>query len=132
MPHPLSNDLRERVVGFVGAGHSCHEASRHFGTSVSFAVNLMALYRETGSVEPRAMGGKRHGKLDVVEAFLQASVKRSPDMTMPEIAAVLAAEKGIEVSPQSLSRWLINKGFSFKKNTSGKRARQARAGQGAG
>lgn len=125
MPHPLSNDLRERVVGFVEAGHSRHEASRHFGTSVSFAVNLMALYQETGTVEPRAMGGKRHGKLDVVEGFLLATVKRSPDMTMPELAAVLLAEKGIEVTPQSLSRWLINRGFSFKKNASGKRARQA-------
>jgi transposase len=115
MPHPLSIDLRERVVGFIEAGNSCHEASRHFGTSVSFAVNLMALYRKTGSVEPRAMGGKRHGKLDVVEAFLLTSVKRSPDVTMPELAAMLLAEKGIAVSPQSLSRWLINKGFSFKK-----------------
>jgi transposase len=125
MPHPLSNDLRERVVGFVGAGHSCHEASRHFETSVSFAVNLMSLYRETGSVEPRAMGGRRHGKLDAAEAFLLASVKRSPDVTMPELAAALFAEKGIEATPQSLSRWLINKGFSFKKNASGQRARQA-------
>lgn len=130
MPQALSNDLRERVVGFIVAGHSCHEASRHFGTSVSFAVNLMTLHRKTGSVEPRAMGGKRHGKLDAAEAFLLTSVKRSPDMTMPELAAVLLAEKGIAVSPQSLSRWLINRGFTFKKNTSGKRTRQARTGQG--
>ena len=48
MPHAVSNDLRERVVRFVESGHSCHETSRHFGTSVSFVVNLMALYRETG------------------------------------------------------------------------------------
>lgn len=132
MPHALSKDLRERVVSFVAAGHSCHEAARRFDTSVSFAVNLMALYRKTGSVEPRAMGGKRHGKLDAAEAFLLASVKRSPDMTLPELAAALLAEKGIAVVPQSLSRWLINKGFSFKKNTSGKRTRQTRTGQGAG
>ena len=39
MPHALSNNLRERVVAFVEAGHSCNEASRHFATSVSFAVN---------------------------------------------------------------------------------------------
>ncbi len=115
MPQALSNDLRKRVVGFIEAGHSCHEASDHFGTSVSFAVNLMSLYRETGSAEPRARGGKRHGKLDAVEAFLLATVKRSHDITMPELAAVLLAEKGIEVRPQSLSRWLIDKGFSFKK-----------------
>ena len=58
MPYLLSNDLRERVVGFIQAGSSCHEAADHFGTSVSFAVNLMALYRETGSVASRPIGGK--------------------------------------------------------------------------
>ena len=115
MPHPLSNDLRERVVAFVEAGNSCNEAARHFDTSVSFAVNLMALLRETGSIEPRPMGGKRHGKLDPAKAFLLAFVERTPDVTMPELATALLAEKGIVAAPQSLSRWLIKKGFSFKK-----------------
>lgn len=46
MPHPLSNDLRERVVSYIEAGHSCHEAAARFDTSVSFAVNLMKLWRE--------------------------------------------------------------------------------------
>jgi len=125
MPQSLSNDLRERVVAFVEAGHSCNEAARRFDTSVSFAVNLMALYRETGSVEPRPIGGRRHGKLDAGEAFLLAFVARRPDVTMPDLAAALLAEKGIAAAPQSLSRWLIKKGLSFKKNSSGKRTRQA-------
>ena len=33
MPHPLSNDLRERVVAFIEAGHSRHEAAA-LGTAV--------------------------------------------------------------------------------------------------
>ena len=105
MPHPLSNDLRARIVAFVGDGHSCHEAARHFDTSVSFAVNLMSLYRATGSVEPRPFGGKRHSKLDPAETFLKAFVNRQPDVTMPELAAALMQEKCILVAPQSLSRW---------------------------
>ena len=83
----------------------------------------MALLRETGSVEPRPIGGKRHGKLDPAEAFLLDFVERTPDVTMPELATALLAEKGILAAPQSLSRWLIKKGFSFKKNTSGQRTR---------
>lgn len=130
MPYPLSNDLRERVVAFVEAGHSCNEAARHFDTSVSFVVNLMTLYRATGSVEPRPVGGKRHGKLDACEVFLKDFVMGKPDVTMPELAAALLDEKGVDVAAQSLSRWLIRHGFSFKKNTSGKRARQTRTGQG--
>jgi transposase len=125
MAQPLSNDLRERVVAFVEAGNSCNEAARHYDTSVSFAVNLVALFRETGSVAPRPSGGRRHGKLDAAGAFLVDFVMRKPDVTMPELAAALLAEKGIAAAPQSLSRWLIKKGFSFKKNSAGIRARQA-------
>ena len=116
MPHPLSDDLRKRGVAFVRSGNSCNHAARHFDTSVPFAVNLMSLYRAAGSIEPRPIGGKRHGKLDVAEVFLKALVVGKPDVTMPELAAALMEEKGIRVAPQSLSRWLINKGFSFKKS----------------
>lgn len=128
MPQPLSNDLRERVVAFIEAGNSCNEAARHFATSVSFAVKLMALFRETGWVEPRAIGGRRHGKLDAAEVFLVDHVTRKPDVTMPELAAALLAGKSIKAAPQSLSRWLIKKGFSFKKNAAGNRARPSGAG----
>ena len=89
MPHPLSNDLRERVVAFVEAGHSRHEAAAHFGTSVSFVVNLMRLWRETGRVEPRPRGGFRHGKLGPHKDFVLAAVAARNDITMPELAAAL-------------------------------------------
>ena len=36
-------------------------------------------------------------------------------MTMPELAAVLLAEKGIRVSPQSLSRWWAAKRLGERK-----------------
>ena len=65
MPHPLSIDLRERVVGFVEVGHSRHAAAAHFQVSVSFVVNLMKAYRTTGSLAPKPMGGRRHAKLDL-------------------------------------------------------------------
>jgi transposase len=69
MPQALSNDLRERVVAFVEAGNSCHEAARHFDTSVSFAINLMALYRKTGSVAPRPNGERGMASLTQSKGF---------------------------------------------------------------
>lgn len=125
MPHPLSSDLRERVVAFVEAGHSRNEAAARFGTSVSFAVNLMKLWRETGSVEPRPRGGFRHGKLGLHKDFVLAAVEARSDITMPELAEALERAKSVKVDPSSLSKFLIACGFSFKKNSSGKRARQA-------
>ena len=124
MPHPLSNDLRERVVVFVDAGHSRHEAAVHFGTSVSFAVNLMKRWRATGSVEPRRRGGFRHGKLGPHQDFILAAVAARSDITMPELAERLASAKNVRVDPSRLSKFLIARGFSFKKNPSGKRTRQ--------
>jgi transposase len=125
MPHPLSNDLRKRVVKFVEAGHSCHEAARHFGTSVSFVVKLMKLYRETGRVDPKPRGGFRHGKLGVHRVFILRQVELRRDINMPELAALLRQAKGVEVAPATLSRFLIGSGLSFKKNAQGIRTRQA-------
>jgi transposase len=130
MPHPLSNDLRVRVVAFVEAGGSRNEAAAHFATSVSFAVNLMKLWRQTGSVEPRPSGGFRHGKIGPHKDFILAVVAEKSDITMPELAKKLAEEKGVKVDPSRLSNFLIGCGFSYKKNAAGKRTRQARGGQG--
>jgi hypothetical protein len=48
MPKPYSQDLRERVVKPVEAGHSRRAAAAHFGVSASFVVNLMTSYRLRG------------------------------------------------------------------------------------
>ena len=125
MPHPLSNDLRERVVAHVQAGHSCHEAAARFGTSVSFAVNLMRRWRETGRVDPRPRGGFRHGKVAAHREFILARVAAQDDITMPELAQELSLAKGVKVDPSTLSKFLIACGLSFKKNSAGQRTRQA-------
>ena len=57
MTKSYSLDLRRRVARFVEAGHSCHEAARHFEVSVAFVVRLMAAYRATGSLA-RQTGGR--------------------------------------------------------------------------
>jgi transposase len=125
MPHPLSNDLRSRVVAYVEAGHSRHEAAAHFATSVSFVVNLMRLWRETGRVDPRPRGGFRHGKLAPHRDFILAAVAARNDITMPELAEELVKAIGVKADPSTLSKFLIACGLSFKKNSSGKRTRQA-------
>ena len=120
MVKAYSTDLRERVVRFVEAGNSCHEASRHFATSPSFVINLMELWRQTGSLEPRKQGSRRPGKLAPHREFILARFQETPDVTMPELAAQLK-ERGVSVDPSSLSHFLIRNGLSYKKNRSGKR-----------
>src|SRR5262249_4977825 len=126
MPKAYSLDLRERVARFVEAGQSCHAAAAHFSVSVSFVVRLMGAFRTTGSLIPKPSGGRRHAKLDPHRAFLIARIEEKADITMPELAAELAAATGTRADPASLSRWLMRNGYRFKKNLAGERARSPR------
>jgi len=131
MPEAYSLDLRERVAHFVETGRSCHAAAAHFSVSVSFVVRLMKAFRTTGGLAPKPSGGRRHAKLDPHRAFLIARIAEKADITMPELAAELAATTGTRADPASLSRWLIRNGYRFKKNAAGERARSPRRQSGA-
>ena len=99
-------------------------AARQFGVSDSCSVKLLARVERTGSAEPSKQGRPPDGgKLAAHLDFLIGSVEQTPDMTMPELAALLAAELGVVANPASLSRALCAAGFSFTKNTDGLGAR---------
>ena len=67
-----------------------------------------------GSLAPKPSGGRRHAKLEPHRAFLLEKVAEKADITMPELAAELAAATCQKVDPASLSRWLIRIGYRFK------------------
>jgi transposase len=50
-------------------------------------------------------------------------VEADGDITMPELAARLLSERGVKAHPASLSRLLIQHGFTVKKNAAGERNR---------
>ena len=129
MTKSYSLDLRRRVARFVEAGHSCHEAARHFDVSVAFVVRLMAAYRATGSLAAKPEGGWRYSKLDPHREFLIRRVAEKGDITMPQLAAELA-DLGTRIMPASIARWFIRQGYSFKKNAAGQRARTLRRAPG--
>jgi len=129
MTKSYSLDLRRRVARFLEAGHSCHEAARHFEVSVAFVVRLMAAYRATGSLAAKPEGGWRYSKLDPHRELLIRRVAEKGDLTMPQLAAELAA-LGTKITPASISRWFIRQGYSFKKNAAGQRTRTLRRAPG--
>jgi transposase len=120
MGKSYSLDLRERVIGFVASGGSRRQAASHFKVSPSFSVKLCSRSQRTGSPVPAKQGRPRgSGKLWNHRGFLIARVEERPDITMPELAAVLETERGVKASPASLSRFLCKEGFTYKKNASG-------------
>lgn len=62
MPQLLSNDIHQCLVEIVEEGHSRREAAVRFKTAASSAVNLIKLWKDTGSVDPRPPVWFRHGK----------------------------------------------------------------------
>src|SRR6185437_11619969 len=70
MTRPLSNDLRERVVGAVLAGESCRSVAARFGIAISSAVKWSQRYRSRGSVAPGKMGGHRKRVLERHRTFI--------------------------------------------------------------
>lgn len=124
MGKSYSLDLRERVSHFVSSGGSRRQAASHFDVSPSFAVKLWRRRERTGSLEPAKQGRPSGGgKLASHRDFLIAQVEKHPDITMPELAAILEAGRGVTASPASLSRLLCRAGFTYKKNAAGGGAR---------
>jgi transposase len=48
-----------------------------------------------------------------------AAVEATPDLTMPELAARLLAERGAVAAEASISRLLCRAGFTYKKTVDG-------------
>jgi len=119
MGKSYSRDLRDRVVGFVEAGHSRRSAARHFGVSESFAVKLMRRVTLLGSAQPARQGRPPGGKLAAYEEFLVGAVEEKPDITMPELVERLQAEREVKADPAVLSRFLCRRGFTYKKSADG-------------
>ena len=120
MGKSYSMDLRERVVSFVNAGHSRREAAARFDVSPSFAIKVVSRHGVTGSAAPARQGRPSGGgKLASHMEVLCAWVDERPDITMPELADHLEAERGVRAHPASLSRALCKAGFSYKKNADG-------------
>ena len=115
----LSEDIRSRVVAFVEEGGSRREAARKFRISPASAVRFVAQWRREKTLAAKPQGGDRRRKLARWRDQIIAIVENKPDITMPELADVMARDYGLSVDPSSLSKFLCRQGYTYKKNTSG-------------
>ena len=113
-PHPVA--LRIRVVGFVEEGNAHRAAAAHFRVSIKFVNDMVKLKRETGSLDPKPQGRRRHGKLAGVKGWVQTRIEDKPDTTLDELAAALRKEHGTEVHRSSVGGLLQHLGLSHKKD----------------
>ena len=115
-----SDDLRFRVVEAVAGGSSRRSAAARYSVSVSSAIRWSARAANEGSAKARKQG-RPAGKGPLAEHldYLIAVVEGMPDITMPELAARLHAERGVAAAWASLSKLLCRAGFTYKKTADG-------------
>jgi transposase len=125
-----SQDIRRRVTEAVASGMACRAAAERFAVGVSTAIRWAQQERVPTTRRPGRPAGR--GRLSDEISFLIAAVEATPDITMPELAERLLAERGVTAHPSSLSRLLCRAGFSYKKSPDGRGARAPRRRRAAG
>jgi transposase len=125
MPAPYSQDLRERVIGFMALGGSVRAAATRFDVSVSSAIRWRQRWRAEGHARPRAMGGDRRSRLGEHGARVLRLVAQQPDLTLQEIRGALAVS-GITVGLSTVHRFLAAHNLTRKKRPYTRPSRIAR------
>ena len=124
MARPYSRDLRERVVGAVESGVSRRKAAAVFGVGIATVVEWMRVWRNSGRLEAKPMGGDHNSRLKEERVWLLERIAAAPDLTLEEIRAELAA-RGKPVGYGTVWRFFAAEDISFKKNRARQRARAA-------
>jgi len=114
--------LRERVVRAVEGGLSRRKAAAVFELAASTVVEWVRVWRESGSLSPKPMGGDHNSRLKDERDWLLGRIAAVPDLTLEEIRAELRG-RGIHVGYGTVWRLFAAEGISFKKNRARQRAR---------
>ncbi len=119
MGHPLSLDLRQRVVSAVlDGGLSNNKAAARFGIAFSTANLWVRKFKATGSLDHGKIGGCRPATLSGPHRdWLLERCRSGRDVTLRGLVAELAQVRGLKVDYVSVWRFVHAEGLSHKKKT---------------
>ncbi len=124
MPRAYSKDLRERALALVMGGRSRSAVARLLGLAESTVINWSKRQAMTGDCAAKRMGGNRKAILLPERDWLLARMSAAPDLTVRAVRAELA-ERNVKVSADTVWRFLMAEGLTFKKKSAGRRAGSA-------
>src|SRR5258706_8691684 len=105
MGKPYSDDLRERVVAAIEAGHSRVKVAELYNMALSTVGGFIKRKRETGSVSPDKFGGDKTFTPEPHTDRGKELVAEQTDNTRAELPGRFAEEK-VEVSQTGVSPFL--------------------------
>jgi len=107
MAKPYSIDLRMRVILKYNEGKTVEEIAIDLCVKKSFIYNMIALYKETGSVAPKPHTGGRKPTID--EEMLEqikVLILDYPDITLQEIKDELGLSISISIICDAINKRL--------------------------
>ena len=113
MGKPYSDDLRERVVAAIEAGHTRVKVAELYNMALSTVGGFIKRKRETGSVSPGKFGGHKTFALGPHTALVRELVAEQPDSTLAELQSRLERRK-VKVSQSGIFRFLNHIKLTFK------------------
>jgi len=124
MTRPYSEDLRERALARLAAGETIRSIGAALGIDPSCVPKWAKRKRETGSVAPAAMGGRKPRALSGdVAVWLRERLQSGP-FTTRGLAAELG-ERGVKTDRRAVWTFVRQEGLSFKKKSVRQRAGSA-------
>src|SRR5258705_10600619 len=93
MGKPYSDDLRERVVAAIEAGHTREEVAKRYNMALSTVGGFIKRKRETGSVSPDKVGGAKTFPPEPHKRRAEERVTGQTETTLAELASCLGKEK---------------------------------------
>jgi transposase len=115
-----SIDLRHKIVQAYERQRGSQRALADiFGVSLSFVEKLLRRHRTTGSIAPKPHAGGPKPALDgAATTLVRQLVHDHPDLSLEELGARVAAERGVRVSVATMCRVLQRLGLPRKKSRS--------------
>jgi transposase len=119
MPPPYPIELRERVIALLESGREPLETADLMNLGVATVGRWWRSWKERGSVEPLPQAGGGGGaKLGVAgKEFLLNFVEQRADATLADMVVALRDHLGIDVSDSTISEFLVEHGYTWKKKT---------------
>lgn len=113
-PH-ASNDVRERALAAVDAGHQVADVAAFFQNDPSTIYRWLRQRRRTGSGLSRPRSGRPSALTADRTIQLDAQVAAQPDLTLAQLCVWWETAFAVRPSLSTMSRWLREGGFTRKK-----------------
>ena len=113
MPAPISEKIRWLIVWALEDDVPPEEVAKRYRTSEKSAKRFHTMYKETGSVAPKPMGGDRRShKIEAYHDDIIGILEEKPDRTLEEIGKKLATIRGKKAKFSISAFWRF-----FKRHT---------------